>query len=189
MQWYYSKNGTQLGPVEQSELQSKISTGEVSPSDLVWREGLADWQPAAQVAELRAASAPVGYAPPPPPVQGGVDSPYIPPAANPLPQGYPVPVVVMPNAGKATTSMTLGIISIVMGFLCGCLIGLPCGIIAIVVGNQFKREAELIPALAPLLGKAKAGILMGWIGIAVSVLTTILAIVINLGAKGITPPQ
>jgi len=58
MQWYYSKNGTQLGPVAQSELISKLSSGEVSPSDLVWKDGMGDWIPASQVAELRQ-SAPI----------------------------------------------------------------------------------------------------------------------------------
>jgi hypothetical protein len=56
-QWYYSKAGEQKGPVEQQELQRLLSTGEVQPSDLVWRDGLANWQPASQVAELGAAAA------------------------------------------------------------------------------------------------------------------------------------
>jgi hypothetical protein len=53
-QWYYSKGGEQKGPVEQPELQRLLSTGEVMPTDLVWRDGLANWQPASQVPELGA---------------------------------------------------------------------------------------------------------------------------------------
>jgi hypothetical protein len=53
MQWYYSKNGNQLGPVAQGELISKLASGEVSPTDLVWKDGMGDWIPAAQVADLR----------------------------------------------------------------------------------------------------------------------------------------
>jgi hypothetical protein len=52
MQWYYSKNGTQLGPIPQSELISKLTSGEVSPADLVWKDGMGDWLPASQVGEL-----------------------------------------------------------------------------------------------------------------------------------------
>lgn len=48
MQWFYSKNGTQLGPVAEAELRAKVSSGEVAPNDLVWREGMPDWQPASQ---------------------------------------------------------------------------------------------------------------------------------------------
>src|SRR3954468_19785990 len=53
-QWYYSKGGEQKGPVEQQELQRLLSTGEVQPGDLVWRDGLANWQPAQHVPELAA---------------------------------------------------------------------------------------------------------------------------------------
>ncbi len=52
MQWYYSKNATQLGPVSQDELRTKLASGEVSGTDMVWREGLPDWRPAATMPEL-----------------------------------------------------------------------------------------------------------------------------------------
>ena len=86
MQWYYSKNGTQLGPVEQGELIAKLSSGEVAASDLVWREGMLDWVPAGQVAELRNLLAPVSS-----PLSLnkdlGAGSPYAPPMAGQ--QGMP----------------------------------------------------------------------------------------------------
>ncbi|MFM2241638.1 MAG: hypothetical protein RLZ97_493 [Verrucomicrobiota bacterium] len=48
-QWYYSKGGQQLGPVPESELSRLAASGEINPAtDLVWREGMADWQPASQ---------------------------------------------------------------------------------------------------------------------------------------------
>src|SRR5258705_3917841 len=53
-QWYYSKAGDQKGPVEQQELQRLLSTGECKSSDLVWRDGMANWQAASQVPELGA---------------------------------------------------------------------------------------------------------------------------------------
>ncbi|MES2923273.1 MAG: CD225/dispanin family protein [Verrucomicrobiota bacterium] len=82
MQWYYSKNGTQLGPVEESELRGKLASGEVSTADLLWREGMPDWQPAAKVAELNAV-VPPSFAPPSP---GDVtQSPYSPPQSQPFP--------------------------------------------------------------------------------------------------------
>lgn len=52
MSWYYSKNGTQLGPVTEQELSEKVSGGEVSASDLIWKEGMPDWKPASQVPEF-----------------------------------------------------------------------------------------------------------------------------------------
>ncbi len=52
MQWYYSKNATQLGPVPLDELRAKLASGEVLGTDLVWREGMLDWRPASTMFEL-----------------------------------------------------------------------------------------------------------------------------------------
>jgi hypothetical protein len=80
MQWYYSKQSTQLGPVSLDELRAKLASGEVSGSDMVWREGLPDWRPASSMPELLVSVA----TPPVVPVTGGVvNSPYSPPVAAP----------------------------------------------------------------------------------------------------------
>lgn len=56
--WYYSKNGTQQGPLSQEELLQKKQSGEVQPSDLVWRQGMSDWVALSQVAELSGTASP-----------------------------------------------------------------------------------------------------------------------------------
>ncbi len=44
--WHYVKNGTEkLGPVPESELKSLVDFGQINPTDLVWSEGMTDWQP------------------------------------------------------------------------------------------------------------------------------------------------
>lgn len=58
MEWYYSKNSQQQGPVSLDELKGKLAAGEVSKTDLVWHDGMADWTPAGQVADLAATSYP-----------------------------------------------------------------------------------------------------------------------------------
>lgn len=190
MQWYYSKNSTQLGPVSQDELIAKIASGEVSPSDLVWKDGMADWIPSSQVPELRGA-APSQAAPsqpaPAPVSLGGQPTSYGAPVSNPIPHA-PVGAPRSPVAGKASTAMTLGIVSMVLAFLCGCLGGLPCGILAIVFGNQYKKAAETDPSLLPELGKAKNGIMMGWIGIAIALIMTIVGVAIQVAAGAFNPP-
>lgn len=45
MTWFYSKNGRQLGPVTESELLVKFASGELSKTDLVWKEGMHAWMP------------------------------------------------------------------------------------------------------------------------------------------------
>ena len=63
MHWYYSKNGTQLGPVEEDELLAKLASGEISAADMVWKEGMAGWQPAAQASFAMPPSAPMPSGP------------------------------------------------------------------------------------------------------------------------------
>jgi len=49
MEWFYAKNGKREGPVSGAALKSMIVSGEVASTDLVWREGMADWRPAAEI--------------------------------------------------------------------------------------------------------------------------------------------
>ena len=55
-EWHYAKNGEQLGPVSSSQLRRMAENGELQPSDLIWREGLAAWIPASKLAGLRFAT-------------------------------------------------------------------------------------------------------------------------------------
>lgn len=69
-QWYYDKNGQQLGPVPTNQLQSLIQSGQLRGNDLVWREGMTDWMPLGSIPELAqllppAPIAPAGRQPPP----------------------------------------------------------------------------------------------------------------------------
>jgi uncharacterized RDD family membrane protein YckC len=52
MDWFYAKNNQQNGPVTIEALVSMLQQGHVQPSDLVWREGMGNWQPAGMVPEL-----------------------------------------------------------------------------------------------------------------------------------------
>ena len=45
MEWYYAVGGEQKGPVSEQEFQRLAQQGVVTPQTLVWREGLAEWQP------------------------------------------------------------------------------------------------------------------------------------------------
>ena len=56
MKWHYSHDGTQQGPVTEDEIKGMISTGSVKPSDLVWCDGMAGWEPVSSVAELMPAA-------------------------------------------------------------------------------------------------------------------------------------
>ena len=51
-QWYQVKDGEQVGPYSSPQLRQLALDGELSPDDLVWKEGLADWAPASKVKGL-----------------------------------------------------------------------------------------------------------------------------------------
>jgi len=50
--WYYCRAGNRHGPVSAGELKQLASSDQLSPDDLVWKEGIADWVPAKTVKGL-----------------------------------------------------------------------------------------------------------------------------------------
>jgi uncharacterized membrane protein len=52
-EWYYSKDGAQLGPVTETELKNLFAAGTLDAATvLVWKSGMGDWLPAAQIPAL-----------------------------------------------------------------------------------------------------------------------------------------
>lgn len=47
--WYYAVNNEQKGPVNESELKTQLATGKLPADTLVWKDGMENWTPAAQV--------------------------------------------------------------------------------------------------------------------------------------------
>ena len=58
MEWYYSNNEGQQGPVSEDQLRAMISSGAVLPGGLIWKEGMPDWVAWETVPELSASAAP-----------------------------------------------------------------------------------------------------------------------------------
>lgn len=50
MSWYYAVGQERQGPVSDEELGQLVQRGTVNNETLVWREGMADWQPYGQAA-------------------------------------------------------------------------------------------------------------------------------------------
>lgn len=107
MEWYYAKNGQQLGPVSQESLLGMYQRGEIKGSDLVWNETMSEWMPLTAAPGLPGETPP---ATPPaisdapadsPPPYGGPAGGYTPPAAtaaassavlsSSMPSGQPMP--------------------------------------------------------------------------------------------------
>lgn len=128
MEWYYSNNGQQAGPVSQDQLAELFRNGTVKPFDLVWNETMTEWTAIGKV-EAFASAAPA-------PALPSVDSP--PPISNPSPfLANTVPMAASPS-GPAPSGMaeppTYLWQSIVVMLLC-CL---PLGIPALIFSTKVK---------------------------------------------------
>lgn len=167
MQWYYSKSGTQHGPVTQAELQAKISSGEVAVSELVWKDGMPDWTPASRLPEFASSSQiPLPSADP------ATVSPYAPPTSPVLQPPYPGHYQATPTSGLAIASLVCGILS-----LTTCLL-LP-GIPAVICGHMALSNIKDSHSTISGRGMAIAGLVMGYVSIAL-LLFFILFIIIGV---------
>lgn len=72
MNWYYVDQGKQAGPVDEPQLVQLSAEGRIQDETLVWREGMANWQP------YRDVKSSFAVVPPPPPI-----SSLAPPMATP----------------------------------------------------------------------------------------------------------
>ncbi|WP_454043742.1 DUF4190 domain-containing protein [Cellulosimicrobium sp. Marseille-Q8652] len=119
---------------------------------------------------------PEGERPPASPYPGAAPNPVA--APNPGAAPYPGPAPygsgpyppVLPQNGLAVWSLVLGIASFVLS--CGFLTGIP----AIVLGTQARRAVA--SGQADNGGLATAGIVLGWISVALSVVAIALAAVL-----------
>lgn len=152
--WHCAVGNTQYGPISMEQLLGWIEEGRVGANDLVWREGMAQWQPASSVPELAShlqqAAQPIGDVGPggPPLVRGGQQM------AGPwqnAPRSH-----LQPHRGGGV--LTLGI----LGLAC-CVI---CGIIAWVMGSGDLKEMDAGQKDPAGRGMTQAGMICGIISVA-----------------------
>jgi uncharacterized protein DUF4190 len=108
------------------------------------------------------------YGQPPPGQYGGWQQPY----------GWTPPFIQETNS-KATAALILGIAGLI-------LCPLICSVIALVLGYQARREIDESQGRQTGRGNAVAGIVLGWIGVAFSVLGIIFIVVVAIVADDTT---
>ena len=64
-QWYYAVDGNRQGPVSAEQLKRLAASGQLKPTDIVWKEGLTEWTKASSVKGLFVEPPKVGSTPPP----------------------------------------------------------------------------------------------------------------------------
>jgi RsiW-degrading membrane proteinase PrsW (M82 family) len=72
--WFYLQDGNPAGPVEEGVIAALLRGGSLRPASYVWKEGMADWLPVAEVPDLRPLMVPVSVVPPPLPMPPNVPS-------------------------------------------------------------------------------------------------------------------
>lgn len=173
--WYYSENNQQLGPVSEDELKQKARSGSLKPTTLVWKDGMSDWKPIAELPELAIAiqSAPVTTSPvlgPP----AAVANPYAAPQASMVQRpamnmSSPMPYI---NSGGI---LAFAIVSTVM--CCW-----PCGIPAIVYAAKINGQM----AAGDYIGaqeSARLSKMWSWIAVgSISVIIVLYMVAIAIGA-------
>ena len=88
MTWYYALGNERQVPIDDAALDRLIATGVVRQDTLVWKAGMADWQPLAQ-ARPQAAAPPTPVIPPP---AAAITPAPAAPAPDPQPRfGTPTP--------------------------------------------------------------------------------------------------
>ncbi|VTR94320.1 Uncharacterized protein OS=Rhodanobacter thiooxydans LCS2 GN=UUA_13265 PE=4 SV=1: DUF4339 [Gemmata massiliana] len=153
--WYYTRNGgAPTGPVTSQELAELARTDRLGPTDSVWKEGMAEWQPAARVKGLFPAVTPgtpqpplaplspapvlpepggsFDFAEPTPPVRGGGGAPeQAPNAADEFEPSSP--------SGPKSSRRVLILGGVAGGTLL--LTCVACGVIGAVVGRNNPTDA------------------------------------------------
>jgi hypothetical protein len=56
-EWYYSHDDQRIGPLSARDFKERIASGQITPSDMVWNESMAEWQEASGVPGLFAKTA------------------------------------------------------------------------------------------------------------------------------------
>ena len=83
-EWHVSIDGSQSGPVPVEKIRSLAVSGQLKPTDHIWKEGMADWVPASSIKGLFPQQPPTATRPVAPPPPGRIDIPQAIPQATPI---------------------------------------------------------------------------------------------------------
>ena len=159
--WFYSNDGTQHGPVSEMEIKSLIASGKIRPGSNVWREGMPQWLPLSAVPELNQSSPSLH-----PPLQQQGQTSNVSPYTTPqnAPNTPPYPGYLIPTDTLSVVSLVCGIIS-----LLACYIWALFGIPAVICGHMSLKKIKHSQTPIQGRGMAIAGLVCGYIGIAIQI--------------------
>jgi hypothetical protein len=184
MNWFYAKNGSQQGPLSTDEIKSRIAMGEIGSDDLAWSEGMSDWMPIQQIPQLKI-EAPASKEAPPPvmgaPSQFPSPTPYQTPA-SPASPAQMIPGQA-PSQGMAIASMVCGIVGLIL--CCTGYFSAAIAITAVALGHVAISRNKQNPVANGGKGMARAGLILGYLGL----LFSILMIGLDIWVKTLSPQE
>jgi GYF domain 2/Domain of unknown function (DUF4190) len=152
MSWYFAQGGNRMGPVSREELQRRVQAGEILPADLVWTQGMEQWQAAGSVPGLF----PEGYvAPAPPPLPMPHAQPGF-PQPPPRPMGDDAMMRVLLPVGRSGWAIAAGYLGLLSFLGVFGPFALLTGILAVI---DIRRNPQKHG-----MGRAVFGIVMGVLG-------------------------
>ena len=151
--WYYVRDGVQHGPVDSHEIHAMLTSGMMQTSDLIWRDGMEEWEPLKNHPEWQSFL-----------------TTKIPPASQPV--GMPT----YGYSGYATASLVCGISSIVLMSMC--YIGILVAIPAVICGHIAVRQIRNAPSPMTGYGLAIAGLILGYLCITLTLAVVLLILVV-----------
>jgi len=98
-EWYYTKDSQKHGPVSGSDLKAMAKSGELSPTDMVQKEGMAEWKVASSLKGLFQMATPVSSPPLPAPAA-------ISPKLEATPEPPSIADAASPESGEAPDSLS-----------------------------------------------------------------------------------
>ena len=167
-QWYYGQNGDQYGPFTWDKLQELAAIGILRGYDLVWCEGMTEWEPAERISSLFPAPAVAA-----PPSQHWRPPAAPPPSYDPPPRMAPVRYNA-PYHATAPSHQGLAIAGLIGAFVMP-IIGLILSWIAL---STMKRDGNPEGRGFALAGAIVSGVTIG------GFLLVMLAMCAGAGAAG-----
>lgn len=159
MSWFYVDAERRQVEIADGQLEALVDAGTIGPDTLVWKEGMDDWTPAARAFPDRFS---------------GALAPAVP---------APVPAAYAQGVPPPTSSMA------VASLVCGVLTFAGCSIIAaipgVICGHIALGQIRSAPSLYGGRGLALAGLILGYVGIAMLVIVLLFYAVFILGMFGL----
>ncbi len=124
MEWYYAKNGQQLGPVSEEKLLEEYRSGAIQSGDLVWNDSMSNWAPLSSI--------PGFISPIPSPKSTEGPAPYVAPSAAISPSTFST------GSGQSSPPTYLW-----QSIVCLILCCWPFAIPAIIFGTKVKSALEM----------------------------------------------